>query len=73
MFSFWQSLFNILPKAEAAAVLMIPLPFEPLFDHFLKTSINPTTVMGLTIPEAFDSRGTSSSTTQQFWIPVTVY
>ena len=73
IFSFWHNLLSILPKAEAAAVLMIPLPLEPLFDHFLKVSMNPTTVMGLTIPEAADSRGTSSSTGQQFWIPVTVY
>ncbi len=73
MFSFWHNLLSILPKAEAAAVLMIPFPFDPLFDHFLKVSINPTTVIGLTIPEAADSRGTSSSTGQQFWIPVTVY
>jgi hypothetical protein len=50
-----QSLLSILPKAEAAAVWMIPF----LFGVELKISVIPTTVRGLTIPEAAQWSGTS--------------
>jgi len=51
-FYFWQYLLSILPSADAAAVLIIPLGNCPLFDHFLYVSTIPTTVRGLTMPEA---------------------
>lgn len=53
----WHLLFNILPKAEAAAVWMIP--FFPGVAS--QTSVIPTTVSGLMMPEAADVSGTSSS------------
>jgi hypothetical protein len=52
IFYFKQYCNNILPRAEAAAVLIIPLPFLPPTFHFLKVSIKPTTVNGLTHPDA---------------------
>lgn len=64
IFSLWQYLLSILPKAEAAAVLMIPFPVVPLLLHFLKVSTIPTTLIGLMMPDAADSTGTSSSMTQ---------
>lgn len=51
----WHLLFNILPRAEAAAVWMIPF-FPGVASH---TSVIPTTVSGLTMPEAADTIGTS--------------
>lgn len=52
-----QRLLSILPKAEAAAVCMIPfLPAVPL-----NISVIPTTVRGFTMPDAALTKGTSSS------------
>lgn len=59
--SLWQYLFNIFPKAEAAAVLINPLGFCPKLLHFLYVSTKPITVKGLTTPEAADYNGTSES------------
>jgi hypothetical protein len=72
MFSFWQYLLSILPKADAAAVLIMPFPVVPLLLHFLYTSMNPMTVIGLITPDAADSIGTSSSMTQTFCALATV-
>ena len=47
-------MFNILPKADAAAVWIIPLHFSSL-----KCSTKPITVKGLTIPDAAEETGTS--------------
>lgn len=56
IFSFLQILTNILPRAEAAAVWIIPL-----HPKVLKFSINPITVKGLTMPELAQESGTSFS------------
>lgn len=49
-------LLSILPKADAAAVWMIPF----LWGFVSKMSVIPMTVNGFTIPEAADPCGTSS-------------
>ena len=54
IFYFKHNLFSILPKAEAAAVWI--MPFLP---SSLKCSTCPTTVNGLMIPEAAEESGTS--------------
>ena len=56
IFYFWHNLFNILPRADAAAVWMIPFNFL-----YLHISTIPIVVSGLTIPELADWRETSSS------------
>lgn len=53
-----QNLFNILPRADEAAVWIIPFPFYPLIDNFWKVSTIPMTVTGLTTPEAAELNGT---------------
>lgn len=54
MFSFLQILFNILPRADAAAVWTMEVCFL-----LLVSDKNPRAVSGFTIPEAADDRGTS--------------
>lgn len=69
----WQYLFNILPNADAAPVLMSPFPFYPWKFHFPYVDTIPITVIGLTIPEAAHYTGTSESTSQTLSTSVTVY
>lgn len=64
MFYLLQYLTNILPNAEAAAVLIKPFPFTPWHEDFLNVSTIPITVKGLTIPDDEHSIGTSSSIIQ---------
>jgi hypothetical protein len=63
MLSLMQYLFIILPKADDAAVWMIPFPFAPFFSHLLKVSTRPITVTGFTTPDAAELSGTVSSIT----------
>lgn len=49
------SLLSIRPSDEAAAVCTIP----PLHPNYLKCSTKPTTVNGLTIPDAAEVSDTS--------------
>ncbi len=53
-----QYLFIILPKADEAAVWIIPFPLAPFFYHLLKVSTRPMTVTGFTTPEAAELNGT---------------
>lgn len=53
-----QYLFIILPKADDAAVWIIPFPLTPFFYQQLKVSTSPITVTGFTIPEAAETNGT---------------
>lgn len=71
--SLWQYLFNIFPKAEAAAVLINPFGLFPKLFHFLYVSTIPITVKGFTIPEAADYKGTSESTYHIFSTSVRAY
>jgi hypothetical protein len=64
-----QYLFSILPKAEAAAVWIIP--FFPAVLLYL--SIIPITVKGFTTPEAADVKSTSSSIAKALFGTVVVY
>lgn len=73
MFYVWHILLSILPRAEAAAELIMPFPLAPLLLHFRKVSMNPMTVIGLMTPDAADSMGTSYVTGQTFSMLATEY
>lgn len=68
-----QYLLSILPKAEEAAVWIIPLPFSPFISHFWKVSTIPITVTGLTIPDAAEHKGTDESMTHTELASATAY